>query len=442
MTDTTTSRRQLLRAGVGLAAGGLAAPPVARAQSGFDWRRFSGQTIEVTMQRIFVCDVLQRHQKEFEEQTGIKVQSEQIPEQQLRQKLVMDFASGTPGVDVCFVAYASQKRLFGKAQWLADLRPLIKDPNLTPSEFDFADFTQPAIAYATQKDGRLDTLPIAFAYNVIMWNKELFAAKGLNPPTTFTEVVEAARKLHDPAKGISGFITRGMKNANVIMWTSFLLGYGVDPLDDAGNLRTDGPEAIAAAKLYQELMRDYAPSGVIGYNWNECLTTFMLGRAAMYLDTTSVGQPVDDPARSKIAGKAGFAVMPAGPKAHYAPVFGDGFGVASTSKHKEAAWLYCQWATGKVNQARLLAGGYGGSARKSAYAAIAASADVTASKGWLEADAQSAPIARSCLPEIVSINQFRDTFGEVLCNMLGNADPATELHRATEEFKPVLAQTG
>jgi multiple sugar transport system substrate-binding protein len=60
----------------------------------------------------------------------------------------------------------------------------------------------------------------------------------------------------------------------------------------------------------------------------------MLGRAAMYLDTTSVGQPVDDPTRSKIAVKAGFAVMPAGPKGHYAPVFGDGFGIASTSKHR------------------------------------------------------------------------------------------------------------
>jgi multiple sugar transport system substrate-binding protein len=442
MTDTRTSRRRLLQAGVGLAAGGLSAPLIARAQSGFDWRRFSGQTIEVAMQRIFACDVLQRQQREFEDLTGIKVQSEQIPEQQLRQKLVMDFASGTPGVDVCFVAYASQKRLFGASKWLVDLRPLIKDPNLTPPEFDFADFNAPAIAYATQKDGRLDTLPIAFAYNVIMWNKELFAAKGLSPPSTFTELLETAQKLNDPANGISGFITRGMKNANVIMWTSFLLGYGVDPLDEAGNLRTDGPEAIAAAKLYQDLTRGCGPSGVIGYNWNECLTTFMLGRAAMYLDTTSVGQPVDDPKRSKIAGKAGFAVMPAGPKAHFAPVFGDGFGIASTSSHKEAAWLYCQWATGKVNQTRLLAGGYGGSARKSAYAAIAGLSEVTASKGWLEADAQSAPIARSCLPEIVSINQFRDTFGEALCNMLGDGDPATELHRATEEFKSVLAQAG
>ena len=432
----------MLGASVGLTVGGLAAPLVARAQSGFNWRKFRGQKIQVAMQRIFTCDVLRKYEKEFEGLTGIKVESEQIPEQQFRQKLVMEFASGTPAVDVCFIAYASQKRLFGKAKWLSDLRPFISDANLTPDDFDFADFTQPAISYATQRDGRLDTLPIGFAYNIIMWNKELFAAKSLRPPQTFQDLRDAAHKLHDPANGVSGFVTRGMKNANVIMWTSFLLGYGVDAIDSSDNLRTDSPQAIAAATLYRDLTRDYGPSAVIGYNWNECLTMFMAGRAAMYLDTTSVAQPVDDPTRSKIAGKAGYAVMPRGPVAQRAPVFGDGFGIAAASNRKEAAWLYVQWATGKVNQARLLSGGYGGSARQSAYATVAASTDVTASQGWLEADAQSAPLAYPCLPDIAAINEFRDIFGVALCNMLGTGDPATELRAATERFKPVLAQTG
>ena len=40
------------------------------------------------------------------------------------------------------------------------------------------------------------------------------------------EIVDAAAKLNDPGKGICGFVGRGLKNANVPVWTSFLLGYG------------------------------------------------------------------------------------------------------------------------------------------------------------------------------------------------------------------------
>jgi multiple sugar transport system substrate-binding protein len=432
-------RRQVLATGI--AAGTLTAPLVARGQAGFNWRRFSGQTLEVAMQRTVFCDVLQQYEHEFTDLTGIKVNSEQVPEQQFRQKLVMEFASGTPGIDVCYLAYTSQKRLFARGKWLIDLRPFIANPNLTPADFDLADFTKPSIDYATQDDGRLDTLPITFAYNIVMWNKELFAARSIAPPQTYAELLAAARQLHDPKNGISGFVGRGLKAANVILWTGFLLGYGLDAIDVSGKINTDGPESIASAQLYQTLLRDYGPPGVIGFNWNECLTTFMLGRAAMFLDTTTVGQPVGDPTRSRIAGKVGYALMPAGPKTRCAPMFGDGFGVASASQRKEAAWLYCQWATGKVNQARQLIGGYGGSVRKSAYAAVATASNVKAPREWLRVVEQSGPIARPGLPQIVAVGQFRDTFGTALTNMLGGSDAAAELRRATAEFRPILAQT-
>jgi multiple sugar transport system substrate-binding protein len=48
-------------------------------------------------------------------------------------------------------------------------------------------------------------------------------------------------------------------------------------------------------------------------------------------------------------------------------------------------------------------------------------------------------IARSGLPEIVPVTEFRDVFGIALTNMIQGADPATELRKATQTFKPVLA---
>jgi multiple sugar transport system substrate-binding protein len=55
---------------------------------------------------------------------------------------------------------------------------------------------------------------------MIYYNKEIFAAKGVEYPKTMDEMAAIAAKLHDPAKGVAGFVSRGLKNANVPVWTS------------------------------------------------------------------------------------------------------------------------------------------------------------------------------------------------------------------------------
>ncbi len=47
-------------------------------------------------------------------------------------------------------------------------------------------------------------------------------------------------------------------------------------------------------------------------------------------------------------------------------------------------------------------------------------------------------MARSGLPVIVPVTEFRDTIGVALTNVVGGADPATEMKRATDAFQPVL----
>ena len=60
---------------------------------------------------------------------------------------------------------------------------------------------------------------------------------------------------------------------------------------------------------------------------------------------------------------------------------------------------------------------------------------------WLATLMASMKIARPGLPEIVPVTEFRDVIGIALANMIGGADPATELKKATETFKPVLEQS-
>ena len=109
---------------------------------------------------------------------------------------------------------------------------------------------------------------------------------------------------------------------------------------------TDTPAAIEAATWYQKIMRECPPPGVIGFNWNECQTTFMQGRAAMWWDGIGFSAPLIDPTRSRVVGKVGFAPDPAGKVANCA-TFIDGIGIPATAKNKKQAWLFLQWVTGK-----------------------------------------------------------------------------------------------
>jgi multiple sugar transport system substrate-binding protein len=441
---TDTLRRRLLQAGAGAAA--LGAVPGAsllgaQAQATFDWKRFKGEKIEVLLVKSPRGDLLSKYHKEFQDMTGIEVGSEMVPEQQQRQKAVIEFNSGNPSFDVIALSYHVQKRQFAKNNWLTDLRPMINDRLLADPNLDFADFAQGGLNYAVEADGRVMSLPFNLDPWVVYYNKELFAAKGVAYPKTFAQMIDAAAKLNDPGKGVSGFVGRGLKNANVPVWTSFLLGYGGGFIDKSGKLMTDSQEAIESARMYQTLMAKYGPQGVAGYNWNEAQSLFLQGKAAMWLDGIGFAQPLEDPTKSRIVGKVGYGVMPAGPKHQVSALFADGEGISTYSKKKGPAWFYLQWASNKANQTRMLQAAAGAPVRTSAYAAAQASSDFKSPKEWVECMLASAKIAQPGLPVIAAVTEFRDTFGIALTNMINGADPAAELKRATAEFQPVLDKT-
>jgi multiple sugar transport system substrate-binding protein len=427
-------RRTILQGAGGI---GLASmlPPVL-AQPALDWKRYTGQSIEVHLVKSPRADLLQKYQKEFEQMTGITVGSEQVPEQQSRQKAVIEFNSGKTSFDVIHLSYHVQKRQFARGKWLEDLRPYFASQ--AAADFELKDFASGGMFYATQSDGRIDSLPLNLDPWLLYWNKDLFAAKGLAYPKSMADILAAAKALHDPAKGVFGMVGRGLKNANVPLWSTFFLGYGGSFTDASGKLLTDGPEAIASATLYRDLLKGNGPAGIAGFNWNESQSLFLQGKAAMWIDGSGFALPLEDPGKSKVVGKVGYGVIPAGPKAHVISMFGDGVGVSAFTTKKGPAWYYVQWATGKLMQQRMLVDGNGAPVRGSAYADKKALAAQKLPASWLEAVSASLPISRPGLPVIEPVSEFRDTFGIALNNILTGSDVASEMKRATAEFQPVL----
>jgi multiple sugar transport system substrate-binding protein len=441
-----TRRRALQGAAASVGAlGGLAAPMLntvtAYAQSGaFNWQRFKGQTVEVLMETGPRADLMKKYQKEFLEHTGIKLGIEVIPEQQARQKVAIELNSGKPSFDVFNFAFHVQKRQFEKAGWLQDISPWLKDPQMMPAEYELGDVSKMGMGFATTSDGQINALPILCDYFMVYYNKELFAKKGVAFPKTMDEMMVAAGKLHDPSAGIAGFVGRGVRNANVVLWTQMLSGWGQETITSTKPLKllTDTPDAIASAEYYKKMLSSYGPKGVTGFNWNEAQGLFMQGKAAMWVDATGFAAPVEDKTKSRVVGKVGYGLPPSGPKGHGSVTFGTGMAIPKAAAHKEAGYYTMLWMTGRTMAGRMLQVGGGIPFRTAPLKDPAVLSSLTVPREWAECAAGCAPLSMPGLPVIVPVTEFRDTIGTALTNLLGGADAATEMKRATAEFQPVL----
>lgn len=438
MKNISISRRSLL---AGTAAAGALSLSGFPARADVNWKKYAGTSIEAFLVKSPRGDLLQKYTSEFTDLTGIKVGSEVVPEQQQRQKAVIELASGKPSFDVIHLSYHVQKRQFEKAGWLADVTDFMKDPNLTAPDLVESDFSAGGLQFAKNDKGRMLSLPWSVDYFILYYNKELFQKAGVAVPKTFDEMIAAAEKLTDEKAGIYGHVGRGLRNANMTLWTNFFLNYGGEFLDAKGNILTDGPEAIEATKTYQRLLTKVAPPGVAGFNWMESMAAFNQGRAAMWIDGVGWAPPVEDPNQSRVVGKVGYTMVPAGPKGQYSATYGDGIGIAAGSAKKEAAYLYCQWAVSKLMGARLLQAGGGVPFRNSILNDADVRKGVKLPAEWLNAVIDAAKISKLGLPVIIPVAEFRDIVGAGVTATLSGADPATELKKAHEQFRPILERS-
>ena len=124
-----------------------------------------------------------------------------------------------------------QKRQFEKAGWLADISGFMKDPTLTAPDLVESDFSAAGLSYAKNDKGQMLSLPWSVDYFILYYNKEIFAKAGVQPPKTLDEMNALAEKLTDTKAGIYGYVGRGLRNANMTLWTNYFLNYGGEFLD-------------------------------------------------------------------------------------------------------------------------------------------------------------------------------------------------------------------
>ena len=434
------TRRDVLRLGATVAAGAAVGPFVVTPGHGqtFNWQRFKGKELYFILYKHPFVDELVKHIPEFESLTGIKVQYEVLPEVQGRQKFTVEMTAGTGGVDGWHASMHVEKRRAWKAGWFQPLNKFLEDKTLTSPEFDWDDFTKGSHQDVTQPDKTISAIPTFVDPFTLFYRKDLFQQKGIAVPKTMAELEEAAKKLHDPPR-MYGFVARGLKNANATPWAWVIYSYGGEYIKD-GKSALNTPAWTKAMDWYSGMLRRFAPPGVVNFNWYECSAAFMQGQVAIYYDGVNFANQFEDPSKSKIAGKVGYAVLPAGPVAHVAPTFTNAMAVSAQSRNKEAAYYFMQWATNKQNFKRELLSGVG-VARMSTWDDPEVLAKPKMPRDWYTAYLGCLKIGRAGLPEIMDVTQYRDIIGVGIQKAIEGANPADVVAQAHKEFQEMLDKT-
>jgi multiple sugar transport system substrate-binding protein len=250
------------------------------------------------------------------------------------------------------VVWASK---FAAAGWLRDL-----SDRLNPAEL--AAFSPTDIA-AGRYEGKLYRIPIRSDLGVLYYRTDLLAAAGLQPPQTFAEAIETARKLKQAGSIDWGYVWQGRQYEGLVaMFVEVLQGFGgywVKP--DTLAVGLDRPETIQAIAFLRDTVRlGISPPGVTTYQEEEARRLFQSGRVAL-MRSWPYAWPLANKSDSPIQGKIGIKTLlgKADNLSGGACLGGWGLGIATSSRHPQEAWEVIKYFTStNVQRKLILTAGY------------------------------------------------------------------------------------
>ncbi|MDQ0114191.1 ABC transporter substrate-binding protein [Paenibacillus harenae] len=303
---------------------------------------FAGQTITLVTGSHPWVDAIRPLLPQFEAETGMSVNVQGFFEDQLTQKLTVQFTSRSETPDVFMYRPLQEGKLFYRNGWLEPLDEYAK----REAEYDYEDFTPQSIR-SSIVDGKLTGIPIIIEQAILYYRKDLLQEAGLSVPRTIEELAEAAGRLHDLGNGVYGFVARGQRSPLVTQVSSYLYSEGGD-FTRGNKAAINTPEAIKAFTRYGTLLRNYGPTDAINMSWPQASAFFAEGKAALYTDANSIYKMTMDPDYPGVAENVGFAAFPAGAKGSRPyNITSWGLAINPKSAHKEAAWAFVEWATSK-----------------------------------------------------------------------------------------------
>jgi multiple sugar transport system substrate-binding protein len=250
------------------------------------------------------------------------------PWPQLHDKMAANFASGQYVHDIMYNC--------GWAPEFADY--LVDFVGQLPADL-VADLPASSFSTVTWEGKKLGVI-FSLSLMTMFYNAEHLEKAGIKePPKTWDELKGVAKQLtggnqygwvlnYGAPEGIGGVAS---------YWMCFLQQaggklYGADGMPDFNN-----EAGVDALQVMVDLMESTDPGSISYVGINDATNVFSSGQASMMMNWPFMWKPANDPASSKVVGKVGTAILPAGP-AGTASIDGtDAYTISKLSPNPEMA---------------------------------------------------------------------------------------------------------
>ncbi|HEY3010225.1 MAG TPA: sugar ABC transporter substrate-binding protein [Micromonosporaceae bacterium] len=209
----------------------------------------------------------------------------------------------------------------------------------------------PELVKNARLDGRQYGVPWYAGVRAVFYRADWFSELGIKVPTSWQELVDAAKRLQAAKPGTYGIALPGNSE---LPFYSILWSAGAEIATRNGDTWTSGyntPAAKKAVRFWTELVTvdKVAPPAAAAWNEVDARTQFATGKAAMaFAGSWQQGAMLKD--NPDLAQKWGTFPIP-GPSGQPAPVFAGGSDIAiwKDSKRQQLAWDYMQVLLSKKN---------------------------------------------------------------------------------------------
>lgn len=396
------SRRQFLATTAGVGAGlAFGATPLryARAASG---------KIVIGMEAGSPYDTFyKKYAAAFTSATGVEVEFNAIPHDNMRQQFVQDALSGAGGFDV-YIADQVWLPEFYEKGFIADISGSLTDA-------DKADFSKTAIETVSYK-GAIVALPIMVHNCAMYYRTNLMQAAGLSaPPASWDEYKAYAKAMtKDGTWGTMILSKQGIEAATRL--NSFYQQAGSDIVDASGNATIDTDAGKAALEFMSEMVftEKAAPEGVLELpDMQGAWLDKKLALAPVWPYLYSLSK---EPLGSNFAIGTAPGLSKAG-----GTVYSWGFAAATGSKNPEAAAEWVKWSTNTDQLYNFGKEWLNPVPRASAIDKIKADTSIAdADKAAIEAFAASAAAGTS-MPMIPQYSQLLEVLGIMQSGVMSKA---------------------
>ena len=212
---------------------------------------------------------------------------------------------------------------------------------------EWGNFTKEYVDMFT-RDGQIYGIPSTVSPMLFGYNKALFEEAGLTePPKTWEEALDMAKKINDPENQVAGYATLAAE------WTEWFFQYYVwqaggdltkENEDGTAELTFTDPAVIEAAKYYQQLKSEGVLQSDLTLKFEDLTMDFAMGKIGMMpfasdwvSDAVSNGMDPDD---------IGLCLPPAGPSGEQTTAIAGSTYVINAKADqakKDAAWEYIEF---------------------------------------------------------------------------------------------------